>query len=58
LEAPPGQPNGSRINSTMSAGKVTMATTPSNVAGIILRFVMGIQQTGNLRFYIIVEAMP
>ena len=35
-----------------------MAAPPSNVASIILRFVMGIQQTGNFRFYIIVEAMP
>ncbi|HEX8146090.1 MAG TPA: hypothetical protein VF591_02715 [Pyrinomonadaceae bacterium] len=58
LETPPAQPNGGGFNSTFSAGTVTMEAPLANGASINLRFVLGIQQTGTFRFYIIVEALP
>lgn len=58
LEQPPSQPNGGGFNSTMSAGTVTLATPMANGASIDLRFLLGIQQTGNFKFVINVEALP
>jgi hypothetical protein len=58
LETPPAQPNGGGINSTLSAGTVTLATPLANGASLPVNFLLGIQQTGTFRFYIIVEALP
>lgn len=58
LEQPPSQPNGGGFNSTMSAGTVTLGTPLANGASIDLRFLLGIQQTGNFKFVINVEALP
>src|SRR4029434_10419526 len=52
LEQPPNQPNGGGFNSSMSAGTVTLATPLANGASINLQFLLGIQQTGTLRFYL------
>jgi hypothetical protein len=58
LEQPPSQPNGGGFNSSMSAGTVTLATPLANGASINLQFLLGIQQTGNFKFYLNVEALP
>ena len=58
LETPPAQDNGGGLNSTFSAGTVTLASQLADGASINLRFVLGIQQTGPFRFYIVVEALP
>ena len=58
LEQPPSQPNGGGFNSSMSAGTVTLGTPLANGASINLQFLLGIQQTGNFRFYLNVEALP
>lgn len=58
LEQPPSQPNGGGFNSSMSAGTVTLATPLANGATIDLRFLLGIQQNGNFRFLVNVEALP
>jgi len=58
LEQPPSQPNGGGFNSTMGAGTVTLGTPLANGASIDLRFLFGIQQTGNYRFSILLEALP
>ena len=58
LETPPTQPNGGGINSTLSAGTVTLATPLANGASVPVSFLLGILQTGTFRFYIIVEALP
>ena len=42
----------------MSAGTVTLGTPLANGASINLQFLLGIQQTGNFKFYIIIEALP
>lgn len=53
-----GQPNGGGFNSSMSAGTITLGTPLANGASINLQFLLGIQQTGNFRFYVNVEALP
>jgi hypothetical protein len=53
-----GQPNGGGFNSSMSAGTVTLGTPLANGASINLQFLLGIQGTGNFRFYVNVEALP
>jgi hypothetical protein len=58
LEQPPSQPNGSGFNGSLSAGVVTLATPIANGASIDLRFLNGIQQTGNYKFYLNIEALP
>jgi len=58
LEQPPAQPNGGGFNSSMSAGTVTLATPLANGATLDLRFLLGIQQTGQFKFYITLEALP
>ena len=58
LEAPPAQPNGGGWNSTLAAGTITPATPLAPGASINVEFLLGLQQTGTFRFFIIVEAVP
>jgi hypothetical protein len=58
LETPPAQPNGGGLNSTLSAGTITLGTPLANGASLPVRFLLGIQTTGTFRFLIIVEALP
>jgi len=58
LEQPPSQPNGGGFNSSMNAGTVTLGTPLANGATLDIRFLLGIQQTGNFRFYLNIEALP
>lgn len=58
LEQPPSQPNGGGFNSTLSAGTVTLATPLANGASVDVRFLLGIQQTGNFKFYVNIEVLP
>ncbi|HEX8557406.1 MAG TPA: hypothetical protein VF668_04860 [Pyrinomonadaceae bacterium] len=58
LEQPPSQPNGGGFNSSLSAGTVTLATPLANGATIDVRFLLGIQQTGNFKFVVNIEALP
>lgn len=58
LEQPPSQPNGGGFNSSMSSGTITLATPLANGASLDTRWLLGIQQTGNFKFYINIEALP
>lgn len=58
LEQPPSQPNGGGFNSTFSSGTVTLGTPLANGASINIRLLFGIQQTGNFKFYLNIEALP
>jgi hypothetical protein len=58
LEQPPSQPNGGGFNSSYGAGTVTLGTPLANGASVNLQFLVGIQQTGNFRIYVNVEALP
>ena len=53
-----GQPNGGGWNSSMGASTVTLGTPLANGASINLRFLMGVQQTGNFSFLVSIEALP
>ncbi|HYX42523.1 MAG TPA: hypothetical protein VE821_12535, partial [Pyrinomonadaceae bacterium] len=57
LETPPSQPNGGGFNSSLSAGIITMGTPLANGVSINLHFLVGVQQTGNYRFFVNVEAL-
>jgi hypothetical protein len=58
LEVPPSQPNGGAYNSTLSAGTVTLATPLAPGLSKSFSFLLGLQGTGNFRFFVIVEALP
>jgi hypothetical protein len=58
LEEPPSQPAAGGYNSSMSAGTVTLTTPLPSGASINLRFLLGLQQTGNFRILLNIEALP
>jgi hypothetical protein len=58
LEQPPSQPNGGGFNSTLSVGTVTLLTPLATGASVNVRFLLGLQQTGNFKFVITIEALP
>jgi len=58
LEQPPSQPNGSGFNGSVSAGTITLGTPLANGASINLQLLNGIQQTGNFKLYLSIEALP
>ncbi len=58
LEQPPASPNGTAFGGSLGAGTVTLGTPLANGASINLQFLVGIQQTGNFRIYLNIEALP
>jgi hypothetical protein len=58
LEQPPSQPNGGGFNSTLSSGTVTLATPLANGSSLDVRFLLGLQQTGNFKIYVNIVALP
>jgi Bacterial Ig domain/Calx-beta domain/Lamin Tail Domain len=58
LETPPAQPNGGGLNSTLSSGTITTATPLAAGASINVQFLLGVQQSGSFRFFVIIEALP
>ncbi|MDT4953956.1 MAG: hypothetical protein QOJ02_2094 [Acidobacteriota bacterium] len=57
LESPPAQTNGGGVNSTLAAGTITLGTPLANGASVNLRFLFGIQQEGDYRIGIVLEAL-
>jgi hypothetical protein len=63
LEMPPAQPNGGGLNSSLSCcngslGQVTLTNPLVSGGSIDVQFVLGVQQNGNYRFFVNVEALP
>jgi hypothetical protein len=58
LEQPPAQPKGGGFNSTLSDGSVTLASPIPPGGAVNVQFLLGVQQTGFFRFFVIVEALP
>ena len=58
LEQPPTQAIGGGYNSTLSSGTITTGTPLGNGNSILINFKLGVEKTGQFRFYIIVEALP
>ncbi|MDT5261740.1 MAG: hypothetical protein QOC61_744 [Acidobacteriota bacterium] len=58
LETPPAQTSGGGLNSSLTAGTVALGTPLINGQSINVEFLLGVQQTGNFRFFIKIEALP
>jgi hypothetical protein len=58
LEQPPLQPLGGGFNSTLSANTITLGQPLVPGASINVEFLLGVQQEGNYRFMVNVEALP
>ena len=58
LEQPPSQPNGGGFNSSWSAPIVSQGTPLANGSSVDLRFLLGVQQTGNYKLGILPEMLP
>jgi len=58
LEQPPTQNISGGFNSTLSSGTITLGTPLADGAAINIRMLFGIQQTGNFKFYVNIEALP
>jgi hypothetical protein len=57
LETPPAQINGGGLNSTLSANDITLSSPLNPGQGFSVQFMLGVQQTGSFRFFIVVEAL-
>ena len=57
LEQPPVQTNGGGFNSSLSSDTITLQTPLAEGETIDVRFLLGIQQTGNFKFFINIEAL-
>jgi hypothetical protein len=57
LETPPAQINGGAWNSTMNANNVTLASPLYPNQSANFQFMLGVQQSGYFRFFIVVEAL-
>ena len=58
IETPPAQLIGGGFNSTWSANNVTLATPLAPGQSISLQFLLGVQQSGYFRIFVVVEALP
>ena len=57
LEQPPSQPNGGGFNSSLSSDTITLASPLAPGESINVHFLLGVQQTGNFKFYVNVEVL-
>jgi len=58
VEEPPTQSLGGALNSSMSAGTITLPTPLLPGQSINLQFLLGVQQTGAFKFFFNIEALP
>lgn len=58
LDQPPSQPNGGGFNSVLTVPSVTPGAPLAPGASIDVRFLLGVQQTGTMRFGIVAEGSP
>jgi hypothetical protein len=58
LEQSTAQPNGGGLNSTFTAGTISLDKPLASGAEINVQFLMGVQSSGRFRFFVNVEALP
>jgi predicted outer membrane repeat protein len=58
LEEPPAQTLGGALNSSLSAGTITLPTPLAPGQSISLQFLLGIKNPGNFKFFFNIEALP
>ena len=56
VETPPAQALGGGFNSTFAAGTVTLSAPLAPSAFIDLQFLLGVNQAGSFKFFVVVEA--
>jgi hypothetical protein len=58
LETPPAQAAGGALNSTLSAGTVTLPQPLAPGASLNLQLLLGVQNPGSFKFFFNIEALP
>jgi hypothetical protein len=58
LETPPAQPLSGGFNSSVTTATITLGTPLAAGASVNLQFLLGVQATGNFKFFFNVEALP
>jgi uncharacterized repeat protein (TIGR01451 family) len=58
LETPPAQATGGGLNSSLAAGIITLAAPLAPGASVNLRFLFGVEQTGDYEIAFVLEASP
>jgi hypothetical protein len=58
LEQPPTQAVGGALNSSLSAGTITLPTPLAPGASVNLQLLLGVKQTGSFKFFFNIEALP
>jgi hypothetical protein len=58
VEQPPAQSMGGALNSSLSAGTITLPTPLAPGQSINLQFLLGVQNPGSFKFFFNVEALP
>lgn len=57
LQTPPAQASGGGLNSSLSEGVITTTAPLANGASTVVEFNLGVQTSGNFKFYINIEAL-
>jgi subtilisin-like proprotein convertase family protein len=57
LQTPPAQANGGGLNSSLAEGIITTTAPLANGASTFVEFNLGVQTTGNFRFFVTIEAL-
>ncbi len=58
VEQPPSQPFGGGWNSSLNVGFVSLDTPLADGDSVSVQFLLGVQQTGNFKFFLNIEALP
>ena len=58
LEQPASQPNGGGFNSSIGVGVITLGTPLANGNSTYINILFGLQQTGNIRGFFLLESLP
>jgi hypothetical protein len=58
VEQPPSQPSGGGWNTSLNVGFITLAQPLANGDSVSVQFLLGVQQTGNFKFFLNIEALP
>jgi hypothetical protein len=58
VEEPPSQQLGGAWNSSINVGFVNLSQPLANGDSVNIHFILGVQQTGNFKFFLNIEALP
>jgi uncharacterized protein len=58
VEQPPGQPLGGGWNTSLNVGFVNLDRPLADGGSVSVQFLLGVQQTGNFKFFLNIEALP